>query len=162
MGRLFRFVVIWLVALAIPAQGMAAAVMIHCGPAHGGVQAAQPNRLALSGLSQVAHAEHAAHGHASHLAPDAGAGSDSGHSATSPDGSGTAQADKVADPAKDAKATYQKCSACASCCGGLALPSTLFKMPSIDAAHEVTVVSPSEAASVVIDGPERPPRILRV
>ena len=153
---------IWLVALAVPAQGMAAVVMIHCGPAHGGVQAAQPNHRALPGPSQVAHGEHAAHGHASHLAPDAGADSDTGQSATSPDGSGIAQADKVADPAKDAKATYQKCSACASCCGGLALPSTVFMVPTIDAAREVTVLSLSEAASVVIDGPERPPRILRV
>jgi len=133
--------------------------MLHCGPAHHGAQAVQSN---LNALPDASPAEHASHGHAIHHAPDPGAASDTRHDATSPDGTGIAKADKVTDPAKVAKATYQKCSACASCCAGLALPSTAVMPPTIDAAGVVALLSLPEAASVVIDGPERPPRILRV
>ena len=161
MGHLLRTALIWLVAVAVPVQGMAAVAMTHCGPAHSGAQAAQPKLLALPDAPQIAHEEHTGHGHASHLAPDAAVQGDNGQNATSPDVSGTAQAAKAIDPAKVAKATYQKCSACASCCAGLALFSTVAMPPTIDAARDVTVLSLSEAASVVIDGPERPPRTLR-
>ena len=47
MGQLLRTVLIWFVALAVPAQGMAAATMMHCGPTHHGAQAAQRKAQAL-------------------------------------------------------------------------------------------------------------------
>lgn len=161
MGQLLRTVLIWFVALAVPAQGMAAATMMHCGPTHHGAQAAQRKVQALPDALQAAPEAHAAHGHASHVAAHARMASDTGQNTTSLDASGTAQPDKDTDPVKVTKATYQKCSACASCCAGVALPSTAVMPPMIDPAREVTVLLPSCAASVVIDGPERPPRILR-
>ena len=161
MGQLLRTVLIWLVALAVPAQGMAAATMLHCGPGHHGAQATQHKVQALAGAPQAAAGAYAAHGHVSHPAPDVSSAGDSGQNASSLDASGAAQTGKAADAVKGAQSSYQKCSACASCCAGLALPSTAVMPPTIDPAREVTVLSPSWAASVVVDGPERPPRILR-
>ena len=150
---------IWLVAFAVPAQGMAAVTMMHCGPGHHGAQAAQTDVQPLPDASQAS-VGYSSHGHASHPDLDANTASDTVHHATSPDASAAAQADETIDPVKVAKAASQKCSACASCCSGLALPSTAVIPPTIDGAREVTVLSLPEAASVVIDGPERPPRIL--
>ena len=161
MGQLLRTVLIWLVALAVPAQGMAAATMMHCGAGHHLAQAAQAKAQPLPDAPQAAHVEHTGHGHTSPVASELGSAGESGTNATSPDATDTAQADKAADPVKVAKATSHKCSACASCCAGLALPSTAVMPPATDPAREVTALSPSWAASVVIDGPERPPRILR-
>ena len=110
MEQLLRTVLIWFVALAVPAQGMAAATMMHCGPTYHGVQAAQPKVQALPDALQAAPETHAAHGHASHAASHARMASDTGQNATSLDASGTAQPDKVTDPVKVTKATYQKCS----------------------------------------------------
>ena len=137
---------------------MAATAMTHCGPTHHGMQVAQPKVQALPDALQSAHATH---GHASHAAAHVRTAGHTGQNATSQDASGTAQPGKVTDPVKVTKATYQKCSACASCCAGVALPSTAVMPPMIDSAREVTGLSSSCAASVVIDGPERPPRTLR-
>ena len=161
MAQLLKIALIWLVALAVPAQGMAAATMLHCGPGHHGAQAAQRKLQALPEAAQPAPGEHAAHGHASGHAPDPATLSDTGQTATSLDASGTAQPGKTTDSVKVAKSTYQKCSACAACCAGVALPSTAVMPPTIDATREVAALLPFKAASLVIDGPERPPRIRR-
>jgi len=158
---MLRTIVIWLLALAIPAQGMAMAAMMHCGSAHHSPQAAQGKVQPLPDVAQAALAKHAAHGHVGHLAPDARMANDTGQTAASSDASGSAQPDKLTDPVKVASSTYQKCSACASCCAGAALPSMAVMAPTFDPAREVTVFSLSTAADVVVDGPERPPRILR-
>lgn len=34
MSRRLRFVILWLLALALPMQGMASALMVHCGTSH--------------------------------------------------------------------------------------------------------------------------------
>ena len=161
MGEFFRIMLIWLVALAVPAQGMTAAAMMHCGPDHDSKQAAQHQGRALPEVSQVTPGVHAAHGHASHRAPDAGMANVSDQNATSLDALGAAQPHKVTDLVKVDGATYQKCSACTSCCSGVALTSTAPMPAIIDPAREATLLLAPWAASVVIDGPERPPRILR-
>lgn len=161
MGQLLRTFLIWLVVLAVPAQGMAAATMLHCGPGHHGALAAQADVELLPDAPQAAPGAHAAHGHASHSALHANAASETGQDARSPDASETAQAGKTADPVKVAGAVYLKCSACASCCAGLAFPGTPVMPLALDPAREVTALSPPLATSAVIDGLERPPRILR-
>ncbi len=157
MGHLIRTILVWLVAIAIPAQGMAAATGFHCSPGHAGMQTSQRMTQPLPEASAPAHA---AHGHASHAAPNADAVSDNGPSATVPDTSRAGQTKVAADAVKGAKSSLQKCSACASCCAGLALPSTAIMPPSIDPASAVSVLSQSMVASIFHDGPERPPRIL--
>lgn len=161
MGQLLRTMLIWLVALAVPAQGIAAATMMHCDLAQHGAQVTQRKVEALPDAFLAPPVEHAAHGHASHRALDANTASETVQSATSPDTSDTARLDKGIGHVKAAKTASQKCSVCAACCAGLALPSTAVMLPTIEPTHDVTVLSPRVAASVVVDGPERPPRILR-
>ena len=161
MGRLLRTVLIWLVAFAIPAQGMAAAAMLHCGPHHHDASASQPRVHAQPGGSGLVSAAPATHSHASHPGVDVVAAGDIAKNSVSPDAADTAQVSKITVTTKATGSTYQKCSACASCCAGLALPSTAVIPPAIDPVREVTVLPRSWAASIVIDGPERPPRIPR-
>ena len=163
MGQLLRTVLIWLVALAIPAQGMAAVAMLHCGPGqHPAASAAQPKVHAQPGSLGLAPANSAAHSHASHHAVDVDVVGDTGQYAALPDTVDTALNGKAPAASKAAGSAHQKCSACASCCAGLALPSTAVVPQAIDPVREVTMLPWSWPASIVIDGPERPPRISRV
>ena len=152
---------IWLVAIAVPMQGMAAITLLHCGPGHHGAQAAQRHVQALPDVREAAPGDHAAHGHVGQHAPDPGKVGEPGQRATTPDAAETARPGQVNDPVKVAKTTTQKCSACASCCAGLALPSTAVMPPTIDPAREISTLVPYRAVSYFVDGPERPPRILR-
>ena len=64
MRQLLRTVLIWLVVLAMPVQGLAAATLLHCGPGQAGAQALQhpaqhpeqhkPQAQALTGAAQAA------------------------------------------------------------------------------------------------------------
>ena len=162
MVQLLRTVLIWLVAFAIPAQGMAAAAMLHCRPHHHDATAAQTKDHAHLGDLGLAPATH---GHASHAVVDAVADADVAgnffRNSALPDTASTALVGKSTAATKATGSTYQKCSACASCCAGMALPSAAVMTPAIDPVREVTVLPQSWAASIVIDGPERPPRIPR-
>jgi hypothetical protein len=92
MSRVVRSLVLWLIALAIPLQGMAGGIMLHCAPtqqaagspglSHGVAHA--PAAQTMAGLS--AHAMH--HGAVEHMLADHpgqdddglhGAGGQSGH-----------------------------------------------------------------------------------
>lgn len=90
-----RFVLAWLIMLALPLQGLAAATMVFCAGEHHGtsatVQAAQ---------------EHSPHDHSSHQQPAVDS-----HQAN-------------ADDARSSQAlpdANHKCGACASCCHGVAV-----------------------------------------
>ena len=161
MVQLLRTVLIWLVAFAIPAQGMAAAAMLHCGPHHHDATAAQTKDHAHLGDLGLAPAAPATHGHAAHAVADADVADNVGRNSAMPDAASTALIGKSTAATKATGSTYQKCSACASCCAGMALPSAAVMTPAIDPVREVTVLPKSWAASIVIDGPERPPRIPR-
>ena len=64
----------------------------------------------------------------------------------------------ASDLHKVSKQATHKCSACASCCAGIALISTPATLPACDPATAVVAIPKAWAAGVVIDGPERPPR----
>lgn len=142
----FRLLIVWFVAIALPAQGIASATMAHCGSSHGRMDAAveaSAHRHAhpMAGAAHhhdgaaVAVADHADHGH---------------HAAATP---AEAAQGKVADLAK------YKCSSCASCCAGAALPGAMPSVPpSTDAPADFidAVVTIDAFAS---DGPDRPPRL---
>ena len=136
----------WLVALAIPLQGLAAATMLSCGPGHHGMMAAEA-------MQSAATHDHAAHGHAAFSgehADDAAGPTDLGASAA-------AVEDKSA--AKDLHQLAKfKCSACAACCITTALPSPTvsFDPPKQTA---VFVLPPTVlVAAFLTGGQERPPR----
>ena len=108
MSRVLRTAVMWLLSLALPLQGYAAATMAHCDASH--------HRMA-GGLSHADAAPHDRAGHHHEVTSTAGAGvvksvdSDSHHG-----GSATGDVDKL---------SKYKCSACASCCTSAVLPSSV-------------------------------------
>ena len=130
--QLFRRWVLWLLLLAVPAQGMAAAAMLYCsGPAAAGAAFAQPHHPPSDG-SAPAH-DHATH----HQAADSG---------------GSVPDDEPARPG------VVKCSVCAAFCAGSAIVTsggTLLAVPPGEAPR-VSVVG-SQFTSFFPALPERPP-----
>lgn len=105
MRVFLRRLLCWLVVLAIPAQGIAAARMQHCAAGH-----ERPRAVRAADHDPAAH--HAHHGaaqgaHAPLAAPDGHAPAADGDHAV-PDGTG--------------------CSACAACCAGMGLPAAEVKL----------------------------------
>ncbi|ABM94593.1 hypothetical protein [Methylibium petroleiphilum] len=145
MDVLIRALLIWLLVLAVPAQGAAAATMAFCGPNHhGGGPAAQMRTAAPSNHSHHDGAIAAEH---EHPQAEAQAQADKGSSAS-------AASAKVSDASK------HKCSACASCCSAGAILSSVLAVPA-------PVFTPTVFSTVVpgvdtfaADGPDRPPRIV--
>lgn len=140
MSLLVRTVLIWLLVLALPVQGAAAATMAFCGPDHhgGGHSVVQP------GSTAAVHAHHgdalAAHEH---------------HADRSAD---VASTDDVSGVATGGQAAQQTCSACASCCSLGAMLTEAPVVPVTDLSPMVfTTVVPTVGAFAA-DGPERPPR----
>lgn len=129
MSSFVRRLLIWLLALALPAQGIAAATMQFCGPGH------QPQ---VRQLESGAHEHHGAHGHAAALAAD-GAGKHQG--------ANLAQLGKL------------KCSVCAACCMATALPASPLTLPVVEPVVERTAFMPARYVGPEGAGLERPPRL---
>lgn len=137
-----RLLIVWFVAIALPVQGMAGVTMAHCGSSH--------ERM-------VAAAQVNAHHHAKH---DAGVAhhhdGDASHVADAADHVKVAQ-----DPVKSDKMSnlaQYKCSSCASCCAGSALPSAMPRIPQVAAAPAVFAEEMVSVDAFASDGPDRPPR----
>ena len=142
MSRIWRIAVLWLLALAVPAQGFAAAAMLNCASGHHG---------AVSGQTQSHH--HGAHGHDGAAAAD----------------TGTDEADEAGENAasNDAKAAVAhglhknkagSCSACASCCTAVAPPSPVPTFEAVLAPDVFQPLTPPGVAAFLTGGPQRPPR----
>ncbi len=160
MGWSIRTLLIWLLVLAVPAQGAAAATMAMCGPNHhaGGPGAALVHVLAggISSESQhnVPHAhsnDHAQHGPATHAAHD----HDHNHTMADVPAAGEASA-----PTQGMHAGQHKCSACASCCSVSAMLSPVLAVPVPEVAPTVFSVVVPNVEAFSADGPDRPPRII--
>ena len=148
MGLLIRTLLVWLLALAVPAQGATAATMALCGPIH------QGQRSSVASVDHHLHGRHQPVQH-QHGQADRSAGADGGRATSAVDGaapSGPAQPSPHTD--------NHKCSACAVCCTVTALPSALPTLPAVEpsTARFAAVVIAVEAFAA--DGPERPPRPL--
>lgn len=140
-----RLLIVWCIAIALPVQGVAGATMAHCGASHGRMGAA----LAAAQHRPVQHAAAAAHHHGTDVAAEAGQADRADPDTATP---AEAQAGKLSgqDP--------YKCSSCASCCAGSALPSATLRLPEAPAepvAFAEVMVTVDAFAS---DGPDRPPR----
>jgi hypothetical protein len=134
MVRMARILLIWLLALALPAQGVIAATMVFCGPNH-------HHRASVAAAAHDAYAAHSHH-----------------HDA---DRHGDAMtADDTVAPDKFAQSVLQKCSVCASCCSTAAICDTVPKPPILKpvAAHFAALATHVEPFAA--DGPDRPPRRL--
>ena len=146
MGLLIRALLIWLLVLAVPAQGAAAATMAFCGPNHHGGGAAAQMQVA----APAKHAHHGGDVASEHEHPQATAVADEASSvSTAADASA-----KVSDASK------HKCSVCASCCSVGAILSSVLAVPApVVAATVFSAVVPS-VDTFAADGPDRPPRML--
>jgi hypothetical protein len=131
MRRAIAVLIVWLLAVALPAQGLAAATMRHCSP-----QRSHTTTSAQAGYQHPG-AAHAQHHH------DAGAAHD--HGSTS-------------DHHASVKTPLQKCSACAACCIGAALPSSAQSVPEPLAAPGARPEPVLVHAAFLTSGPDRPPR----
>ena len=127
----------WVLAVALPVQGAAAATMLACGPHHGRSGAsASPTTHAASSAS-----------HHSHL--------------HAPNGAAPARAttaDVKGDTATLAEAPAHKCSACASCCLSAGVATEAIVFLAVDSPDLFARLVTRTPAAYVTEGPERPPR----
>ena len=134
----------WLLLLALPLQGFAAATMINCGPNH-------HRMLAASAVAATELHDHAMGGHHQHTASAAG---DVHANAANHAEYGAPSAQHLD------KLTKFKCSACAACCMGAALPTAALAIASFPAAMTTAVFVSTPHVDFLSDGPDRPPRLL--
>lgn len=147
MGEFRRTLLIWIMALLLPMQGMASAAGLLCAPGH------------LPALPSITvHGEPVAHAH--HGSPDAAAGSfvDAGHAHHGAPGAGLAPGADAQDQGASPHLADESCSACSTCCTGAALPSSAVTLARVDLAGPVLCTPDAGVASVVGGGLERPPR----
>ena len=137
MRRVIWPFVIWLLAIALPAQGLAAATMLHCAPQRSDAVPAAHAGHEHHGAAAAQHHHGAASDHAAAGATDAETGSD------------------------NMTTQLQKCSACATCCIGLALPSSAQPVPGPLATPTARPEPAAVHAAFLTSGPDRPPRTLR-
>jgi hypothetical protein len=125
----------WLLALALPLQGVSAATMLACGTGHHRTGASEVSAHA-HGHTQTHHAQGgdaSAHEHGTVAQPDVG----------------------KSDLAKSAA---HKCSACASCCLSAVAPTAAVSFEPIILPDVFAPLVASTLAAYVTEGLERPPR----
>jgi len=128
---------IWVLAVALPVQGVAAATMLACGPHH---------RHSGASASPTSHAPRSV-SHHSHLhVPNAAAPARA------------AAADMKGDTATLAEAPAHKCSACASCCLSAGVATEAIVFLAVDSPDLFARLVTRTPAAYVTEGPERPPR----
>ena len=150
MSRLLKSVLLYLMMLAIPAQGFAASTLLFCGPAHQRVKPAQETD------------HHSGHGH-----PYARAADHQAHVLPAVSVASVGLASIAAagdfrnsdnDPGNAGEPSKLSCSACAACCMGAAAPASDRKLQPAGLAIERTASTPFHYIGFVTDGPRRPPR----
>jgi hypothetical protein len=141
MNRLIKTLLIWLLMLAIPAQGIAAGMQLSCGPMHHGASMDKTHAAPHSHDQTSAGDDHQHHDHhdMAQQADDTAASSD------------------VADAGSTHAGT---CSACAACCVGAAMVSSTLNVLPHDGNVSTTVATLSASFTGFIPaGLERPPRV---
>jgi hypothetical protein len=137
---MFRAVLIWLLALALPAQGVMAATMVFCGPNH-------HERASASAAGHDADPAQQPHEPAAHA-----------HDAATDGHVGMAAADGTDAPDKFAQSALHKCSVCASCCSAAAILDTAPKPHALEAAPADFAALAPVIEPFAVGGPDRPPR----
>ena len=133
-------VLIWLMALALPIQAVAAAGMLHCGAAHRLMQVGSAAAVAPDGRDHVHEAVPHQHG-------DAGLDVEMGAGDPSDAGSSTA-----------ALGDDYTCSACANCCSAAAPPASGVRLPTPPIEAQAAGMAATDLVSFMSGGIERPPR----
>ncbi|MED5622383.1 hypothetical protein [Ideonella sp. BN130291] len=128
MRTLARLLALWLIAVALPIQGVAAATMLHC--------AGMPSHEAAVAGPGDHHEGHGGHHHAGAATEPAG----DAHATHHPAGG------------------KHSCSACASCCSATALPAMPLLLVSQGVTEPLTPDPERPLVAFLTGGPERPPR----
>ena len=150
MLRVLRITLMWLVALAVPIQGYAAAAMLGCGPEHHRMAGLQ-SQAATADSSDPAVEQHS---------PDAHAGMAGDHHHG--DSAEPSHAHVLKMQGSSGKAGKGSCTPCASCCVVAALPTTVVVFEPVPPVDFFVPLAPRSVASFVTEGPERPPRSILV
>ena len=147
MGEFRRTLLIWIMAMLLPMQGMASAAGLLCAPGH----------LPALGSTSV-QGKSAAHTH--HGPQDAATGAfvDAGHAHHGALGAGAAAGADALEQGASPHPADDSCSACSACCAGAVLPSSTVTLARVDLARPVLRAPDSSVASIVGRGLERPPR----
>ena len=154
-----RTVLVWLLVLALPAQGAAAATMALCGPGHAARTIGHQHEPAMAVQSPRMHPHgHAAspepHHHAHAVVADMGNVGDPLRSQA--EMAGQAQLSNLAP------GDQHKCSACASCCSAAAVLSAGLILTTPDFTPTVFMAIVAAVEPFTTAGPDRPPRLPRV
>lgn len=144
MKSRFRTALMWLLLLALPMQGFAAATMLNCGPNH--------HRMLSAGSTDQIDRDHRAtvepHQHAMGMADDH-------HEMVGETGTNDHPSVHHLD-----KLTKFKCSACAACCIGAAMPTAELVIDSFSPAMMTATFVSTLQVDFLSDGLDRPPRLL--
>ena len=142
MRSLLRFVLLCLMAVALPLQGFAATGALHCATMHERMQAGVSHHH-----DDVAdhheHHDHDRQAHERHGASPANSATEAG-----------------ADDGAGRLGGLSKCSACAACCVGIGLPAGAITLPAGPAESVAAGLVTRSVAPFLTSGPERPPRVL--
>ena len=139
MSKRFIRVFAWLLIVALPMQGYAAATMVNCSGRH--------HEVAVDHAHDGSANHH--HGHADH--------SSRPHEVASAGDNVDAQMGDLAN-----LASTLTCSACAACCVGIALPIALATQTFAAPASEPYFQRTSPTVDVLLKGPDKPPRFILV
>jgi hypothetical protein len=156
MWSTIRAMLVWLIVLAMPVQGFAAAGMLHCAVGHGTTAGVAASKAAHTAVRSV----HSHAGAGAYAQQDAGPGVHARHLGTAPigqmhDASTHASGSQADGPVSSAHG----CSACAACCAVLALPGSI-RLTVEPAGRLFGPPGLADAApSFVPPGLERPPRV---
>lgn len=142
MRLALRSLLIWLMAVALPIQAVAAAGLQHCDPVHRLMHVGSAAAVAPEGHDHV-------HEAVPHQHVDAGLDVEMSASDPSDEGSSTT-----------ALGDDYTCSACANCCSSVALPATLVGPPAPPIEAHAAALPATNIDSFMPGGIERPPRIL--
>ena len=163
-----RFVLVCLLALALPVQGFAAATMLFCvGGSHHRGTAQVGNPLIMGGDHDVGTShEHPAgtpaHAHVGNHSSDAASPhDDSAQTSASSEAGQTLQLASTVGSKSNGKSVVKvdgKCSACSACCASVALPSALMVFQPVKADSPLVAIVTSAALGFLTDGQDRPPR----
>jgi hypothetical protein len=135
MSRAIRVVIGFILALAIPLHGIAAAMMAACGP---GISHTRVERVGLDFVAE----NPTVHRHV-HASPHA-----------------RSDLDPHSQHLGHDKLAKAKCSVCASCCAGTAMPSTFVGLDSAALTESFVPAVPTGNPAFLTAGLERPPRIV--
>ena len=134
MSRAVRLALMWLLAVALPMQGVSAATVLACGLGH--------HEHPASEASVHSHSHTLGHGHAL-----VASSHDTGAITRAP--AGKTDLGKV---------TGHKCSACASCCLGAAVPAETASFCAIQLPEVFSSLVARTLPAYLTEGLERPPR----